>query len=293
MNKRGIVIAGGGTLGIAEVGALNELRRRDFDFEKLTHFAGASIGSLLATALACRGSIDYIDKVMNELDLEDLKDDSFGIIRDLTRLLKKNGFYKGVALKKLIKKILVDITGDADITFSQIYTRYNSYLVIPVLENYEKTIYYDRFTAGDMPVRKAMRRSAGIPFFYQAIIEKEPQLKMYADGGTLDNYPFHCLEKYLATDQIIGLRLMSSREIYELNHEVETSAPADFCEALIKLIGVMRKLAMKIHEKPEYWANTVKIDIHHMKSTDFKLSEEEKKWLFNQGVLAVTNYFNK
>lgn len=301
-DKKGLVLEGGGVLGIGHLGVLSRLEELGIRVEQFKYFAGTSAGSIVASALACGGSIEFIINILHELQFENFKDDDCGILRDSYRLWKWFGWHKGKYLEKWAYNTLGAITGNPAITFQEVYEQYGNYLVIPVMKNYETTIYYNKNTTPDMPIFKAIRRSAGIPLFYQADIDEtidsdddsdkegDNQYDMYVDGGVLDNFPFHTLEEFLETDQILGLKLMSRTQLHELNHGVHTSPPKNILEAAMKLITALRNQALRLHIKEKHWVNTIKTDVGDMQSTDFGLTLKQKEWLLNQGREAANNF---
>ncbi len=58
-NKSAFVFEGGGVLGIAEVGALAKLKEMGL-LNKIQNVVGTSVGSIIAAALGCGATVDYI-----------------------------------------------------------------------------------------------------------------------------------------------------------------------------------------------------------------------------------------
>lgn len=286
-NKMGLVCEGGGVLGVAELGALIRLDELGIKISQFKYFAGTSVGSIITSALACGGTIEYITQVLQQLQFDNFKDDDWGVVRDTYRLWTCYGWHKGEFLEKWAYDILGAITGNPAITFEEVYKRYGNYLVIPVMKNYEETVYYDRFTVPTMPVFKAIRRSAGIPLFYQADMDDHD---MYVDGGVLDNYPFHKLDEIIGADKVLGLKLMSTKQLHEISYGIQSDPPSTLLQAVMKLITALRNQALRVHIKTVYWDHTIKIDVEDMKSTDFDLTLKQKEWLINQGRDAVDKF---
>lgn len=302
-NKTGLVLEGGGILGVSYLGTLSRLEELGIQPSQFKYYAGTSAGSIIASALACGCTVEMLTDIMKNQQFEKFKDDSVGVIRDTYRLLKHFGWHKGKYLEKWAYDTLGTITGNPEITFEEVYTRYGNYLVIPVMKNYEVTIYYDRFSTPNVPIYKAVRRSAGIPLYYQADTdthvdsdddsdkEGDNQYDMYTDGGALDNFPFHKLANMLGTDKVLGLKLLSTTQLHEINHGTKTSPPKNILEMAIKLVSALRNQAMRLHIKEEYWEHSIKINVGDIDSTNFNITPTELDWLYKQGRTAVNETF--
>lgn len=82
---RNLVFEGGGVKGIAYVGAMKVLEKEGI-LKNIKRVGGTSAGSINAVLLAAGFSNQEILKIMNELDFNDFKDDSWGALRNMTRL---------------------------------------------------------------------------------------------------------------------------------------------------------------------------------------------------------------
>ncbi len=288
LKKRGLVFEGGGTTGIAHLGVLQKLHEWNV-LDNFTHFAGSSVGSIVACALGCGASIDFIEKSLKTVDFNKLEDDSCGVVRDMYRLIKNYGFCKGDALEKWFGNILNELTGSCDITFKMAYEKYGKYVCITGTDTRKSgmhTVYMDYISKPNMMIRKAVRISYGIPLFYKAVFEESCDgiEHIFTDGGILDNLPFGVLDKHLDIDQVIGISLNKTKQNAE---KIDKESIKNIFEYIKITIDGLRSQAMKVHVKKMDWARTIKIDTLNYSATDFDITDNDKIILIIQGQKAA------
>lgn len=292
-NIQGIAFEGGGMLGNAHVGAIKELLKYIKSPKQITHFAGASAGSFVAAAMANGASVNFMENMIMDTDFNKFKDDSWGFLLDIIRLDKEYGWYKGRYMEKWYQNILKKLTGSKDITFAKSYKKYGTYLVIPVTKvykDYAETIYCDSEKTPNMPIWKAVTRSARIPIYFKAAFVKGIPC---VDGGTYDNYPIAQLYKKLPKDKVLGLKLMTTTELYDKKHPQHKKPPTGFFEFIDVLISTMHDRALKIHIHKDDWKRTIKINVHNYSSTNFNMTNEEEENLLKWGEEGVKGYIEK
>jgi len=303
-NKIGLVIEGGGTLGVAHVGALVRLQELGA-LKQFKYFAGSSVGSIISGALACGADAYIIKDIMESLDFDKFKDDSWNSIVDMARLLKKYGWYKGDYLQKWYREVINNLTGNPDITLAQIYNLYDNYLVITVFNvDKGKTEYYTPESRPDMPLHVAVRRSSGIPLFFEAVtstpgkngdpINSEPNLLV--DGGWVDNLPTHTLNSLIPREQVLALKLVSVNDVYSMSHAGSNDSsqhPNNSIDFVFILMNSARNMAMKLHVHKDDWKRTIKINVGEYTSTDFDMSSEQKRWLYESGYNSVDIFIHE
>jgi len=299
-NKKALVLSGGGTLGVGEVGSLIKLSELGLDMKNIKSVSGSSVGSIISTAIACNASLEYIKNKMESLDFNKLKNKTF-ILCDAIRLLKNFGLYSMQEVRNLISEVLIDLVGNKDITFKQLFDKTGIHLTITYLSfNYGRTIFADYVYEPDSLVREAVVKSAAIPVFYEAYFEKKDKThkEVIVDGGTILNYPMQIphLQGYKHED-ILGIKFISSDDRKKVDDKGQPGAkdewkegPTNILNYLTNLVQILRDQAMKLHVKENDWKNTVKINVGTLSSTDFDMSEEEKSWLYKQGEIATGKY---
>lgn len=291
---KGLCLEGGGVLGCGHVGALQVLKEKGI-VNNLTHFSGASAGSIIATFLACKIDIDDIEKEIFNIDFSTFKDDSYGVIRDIYRLCEEYGWYKGDALEECGAKILEKYVGNGDITLKEIHDRFGTYLLIPYVDvTLKKCIDVDHFTHPNLKVKKAVRRSSGIPLFFKSDVEVDANdiIHYFVDGGTLDNYPIRKLYKHLPKEQVIGIKLISNQKTDISHLERPKVTPSNLVEFIEILITMLHDQALKVHIDDDDWKRTIKVDIGTLSATHFKITKEEKQYLLGQGKTGAITFLN-
>ena len=289
------VFEGGGIRGIAFGGSILYLEEHDL-LSQIKKIAGSSAGAIVAAALAVGFTGTEIIKVLHETDFESFKDDSFGVIMDIWRFVSEFGVYKGEKFAEWIGKILKEKTGNADITFKEVYDIYGKELVITgtCLNRYDTT-YFHYTTHPDMPLSLAVRISMSIPVFFKAVRMGDDVL---VDGGLLYNYPIWVFDgdklgdPDVNDDQIndsktLGFKLMTDqeKEDYKLFHgEEKIKNLVDYFTCLINSMSIQIERG---HIRTGYWDKTVTINTHNVNWLEFSLPLETKEKLIQQGYDAM------
>lgn len=299
--KTSIVFAGGGTLGVAAVGALEKLEEVGLDLKRIRSVSGSSVGSILATALACGADVKYMKKKLDSIDFRKLMNKKCILVQGVN-LIKDYGLHDMSEVRNFVSSVFTDLNYNPDITFKELYEKTGIWLTVTYLSmNYSRTIFADHIYEPTSSVRETIIKSSAIPIFYEAYFEGRGNDKQVAvDGGVIDLYPFRA-ERYknIPLQEIIGLKFVSSEE-REFTDEGQPGtidenrgAPSNVISYLENLFDIIRKQAMKLHVKNSDWLNTVKINVGTFSSTDFNLTQSQKDWLFEQGEISIEDYIQE
>jgi NTE family protein len=187
---------GGGVLGVAYVGVIRALAETGV-LGDLTHFSGTSAGAIVASALACKATPDFIMTALKEADFNSFLDDSWGFIRDLYRLITKHGWHRGDAFSEWYGDIMKKLTGSKDITFAEAHERFGTTLVLVTWNNSNRCpIYLSYENYPDMPIRKAVRMSMSVPLLFQSCwMEVDGNQVECMDGGVADNMAIQVFDR--------------------------------------------------------------------------------------------------
>ncbi len=298
--KTAFALEGGGVLGIGHAGALFRLAELG-GLKTRTHVVGTSVGSIVAVALSCGGSTEYIRDKMFSLNFKDFKDGG-NIISKIFRFIIKFGWHRGREIDRFMEKSLIELTGDPTMTFEQLHDMYGTHLTIPYLSiRHKKTKYLDHVRSPVMHVMKGPRWSSAIPYFYKPVryYRKKELIDMIVDGGVTDNYPIHVLrEQGCKPVHILGFKLCGEDDFNHYNSikdnsdikETNEDPPRNIKNYSLTLVDIVRQQALRYHVHKEDWKLTCKINIGNFSSTDFDLTEEDKMWLFNEGIKGMDNY---
>lgn len=300
---RGMVFEGGGPSGVAHVGAVQVFKDKGF-LDNVHHFVGSSAGAIMAGALACNATPEQLHNILFNTDFNQFKDHSRCVLSDIRGFIKNYGWYHSDRLHEWYGEVLSELHVNPDITFNDVYEQYGNYLQITVTNvNSGETIYLDHTTDPDMKIRLAVKRSCLMPLIFRTDQEiKSVQIDQsttkkikhyYTDGGLLNNYPIGRLDHLLNSDEVVGFKLMSTKELSEMNNphiKDQSEPPKNVIDYIMMLYTVIRNQALKIHIEEEDWNRTVKIDVGTISGSDFDLSDNDKFFLINQGKAAAEKY---
>ena len=190
--KVALVLSGGGAKGYAHLGVLRVLEKEDI---KIDYIAGTSIGALVGTLYSIGYSIDEIEKVLDNLNIENFLEsgsDLTGLDLDKKETLKKYSFY---------------VNFDNELNYSLpkgLRETEELYLVVKnLLKNYENTKNFNNFpiplrvvatnlntgetksfSEGD--IAKVLTASMAIPTIFEPV---EVNGALYVDGLVSRNLP--------------------------------------------------------------------------------------------------------
>lgn len=198
-NKYALVLAGGGTKGAYQIGALKALKELGIEIEAIT---GASIGAING-AIVAQGDLDRLEDLYNHIKLEDIlelsdknKIDSDGdifssknVYKLMREIVKKKGI-SNLALRKTLDKYLdVDKLYKSKIDFG---------LVTYDMKSKDgKELFKSDINKDEMI--DYLLASAAFPIFKPQEIKN----KKYLDGGIADNMPISLLLKKGYTNIIV------------------------------------------------------------------------------------------
>lgn len=206
MENLGLVLAGGGSRGAYQVGAILALEELGIKANIVT---GTSVGSINATFYAQK-EIDLLNRVWNEITFEQVMDRKFKWKNKSLETLICSPFCGGFSVKplgELIKKYVnEDLIRKSDIKLGMVYTR-------PGRK-------YTPVTINDIPngqiVEHILTSSSAIPFLKKQELNG---VKCY-DGFYTDNLPVELAINMGAT-KIISIEIMKGFRQKVKNKEVK------------------------------------------------------------------------
>jgi NTE family protein len=325
-NFRNLVFEGGGVKGIAYIGALDVLADREI-IAGVERIGGTSAGAINAILLGLGFTPKETKDILWTLDFNDFMDDSWGIVRDATRLVENFGWYKGDYFRAWIGKLIKEKTGNSESTFADIEAlkEKKNFKSLYFMGTNLSTSFSEVFSAEHTPrtcVADAVRISMSIPLFFAA--KRSVRGDVYVDGGLLNNYPVKLFDrkKYLSSENFIepeyyekinkkltaserpisnyvynketlGFRLDTKEEIAVFRDHAEPphKKVEDFFDYTWALIHTVMEAQLNMHLHGDDWARTVYIDTKGVGTTDFDLSNAKKKELVKSGKDGALEYF--
>ncbi len=283
-----LTLEGGGVLGIAYCGALEQLHKRDL-LRGITNFAGTSAGSIFAGALACGATFNFMLIEMSHVNFADFID--YGNkAKAAYNIYYYNGACPGNYFITWYGSVIQKLTGNPNITLKQVHDRYGGRLVIAATDlNRRKIIYLDWKTFPDMPLCLAVRASMSIPGIFIPVKYLD---YYFVDGGVLDNYPISVFHNQTGdVDRInpktLGLMLLTTNETRSFP---QVDGMTTYLESLAYCYMTQTQ---KMYMDEQDWKRTIKIDCGGVSSMNFDIDNKAKMDLVERGRLGVINHFSK
>lgn len=286
-----LVLEGGGSLGVAYAGAFERLHSLGV-LGGMRNFAGTSVGSLFAAALACGASFNFIMKELATLDIMSLLD--YGNrFKALYNLYFYYGFCTGDVLLKWCEDLIEKLTGDKDITLRQVHEKFGGRLIIPgyCLPDGDRegcVEFFDYKSEPDMPLKIALRISTSIPIIFMPV---EWRGKKYIDAGIACNYPikvFHVetIDGDAIDPKTLGIMLTAKSE------KVIGNVTSIYSYVRI-IMSCLLNQGQLMQLEPQDAARTIMIDCGRFTSLNFNISAAEKEELVECGRRAVDEFFKR
>jgi NTE family protein len=286
------VFSGGGVKAIALVGALEEVNRRGYQFDKV---AGTSAGSILAALIAAGYTVEEILEILKETNFHNLLDKSksflpFSPMRWIN-LYWKLGLYKGNALEKWLE-MLLERKGIK--TFSDLKEGKLKVIASDITKGRLIVLPDDLQKYGILPekfsVAKAVRMSCSLPYFFEPMkLYSSRGEKCYiVDGGVLSNFPMWLFnEKNGEKHHTIGIRLSPSPE----------NACGNNIDNAIDLFGALFDTMKDAHDArhiaTSHEKHIIFIPVKDVVTTQFNINEEQVEKLMAHGRNRAKKFFKQ
>lgn len=280
-----LVLSGGSTRGISQLGALKQLIRHNLiDFNRLKCVVGVSVGSLIACLIALKFSIDQIwDSIMKK-DLVRLLNVDFNL------LVTHYGVETGKNIYKIMEGILTKTTKIHRITFKQLYEFTGVHLiVVGSCLTTKGPVYFDHINYPNFVVSVALRISISIPgLFVPVVIDG----KKYIDGGITDNYPMHLFDKDLDSNSNSNSNVNDTIGIV-VSNECETNF--DCLEQYVMAIMNLFLHNFYYNLDSKYTKSTINIKkvLKQVNTFNFSVDDITKKELFKIGEESTLEFIKE
>ena len=316
---------GGGKHGLAYAGVLCVLEEKGI-LQKIEKVAGSSAGAIAGMLVSIGYSVNEIDSVMMNLQLEKFNDGHGGIIGKYKRFTNDFGIYKGEAFEKWLQYLVMKKTGNGRLNFSQLHQLHlnnNSYKDFYCtgtnLSRQQLEIFSNEHTP-TMPLALAVRISSSIPLYFEPValnnnlqkINKSDSLSFinyYVDGGMLCNYPISIFDSCISggnplfcdqlifNTQTIGIKLERPQQIDSLQRNSITipsytiSKLSEYLSAFSNLL--METLSRKYPRLENEKSRTIYVNQGELTALIKKTSRSDKIILYNNGVKAANDFFGE
>lgn len=319
---KNLVLEGGGVRGLAYAGALQVLEEKEI-LKDIENVAGSSAGAIAGLMVALNYNSHEIDSILDKLKIDEFNDGKF-FIGKLRRLKNEYGVFKGNKMEDWLSRLIVEKTGNENITFEELNElhlndkTFKNFFCTGTNISDQKIEILSWKTWPKMKLKTAVHISSSIPFYFVPVAidslgnevpmgDTLVNYKLFVDGGMLSNFPISIFDSCLngnnplVCDQVIfnkatlGLKLERGEQVKNFEKNEMSIAPyeianmKDYSSAVMNLMmeGLNRKSYNLANEK----GRTIYISYGNMSGKVRKVSEEEKKQLYHNGIVAATKFF--
>lgn len=290
-----LVLEGGGVLGTAYIGALEELARqcdpgtgKDY-LSGIINYSAASVGTIFAGALACGASLAYIREIGLGMDFSKFLD--YGNkFKAIYNVLWYNGACNGDYFCDWYGKIINVLTGDSNITLGEIHRKFGGRLVISVLNITRRCVQYlDWKSHPSIPLVIAVRMAIGIAGIFVPV---EYNYELYCDAGEIENYPIGVFHYDTPTGDIINEKTIGLMLFSDEDDRKEYPPITGLYTYIVAHLETIWRVPQKMYMDEQDWARTIKIPTGSTSSINFAITPAEINILIENGRDAVRNYCN-
>jgi Predicted esterase of the alpha-beta hydrolase superfamily len=324
-NYTNLVLEGGGVRGMAYVGAFSVLNEKGI-LPNIQKVAGSSVGSIAGLLLCVGYSVREIDSIMYQLPVQQFNDGSE--VTAIHRVKKFYGIYIGQKFGLWLQQIVKQKTGNAGLTFMQLHElrlmdkKFRDLYCTGTNLSRQQLKVFSYETTPDVPVALAVRISGSIPIYFEPVAlddhdnlisEKDTTSyrNYFVDGGMLYNYPigiFDTCENNTSYNplycgqtkfnkQTLGIKLEREAQVDYIQKNDLSIPPYNikkfntYVEAFTNLL--MEAINRRYPNLENELGRTIYISYGDIGSRPRKLKPEEKKWLYDNGVKAAKDFFDK
>ena len=286
MDIEALGFQGGGVKGLAYIGALRKLEIYGMRLNRIKRFSGTSSGSQIAALIAVGYTVDELETIFYSMPFHKSNNTtSFGILRNIHRLIWSYGFYKGKFITKLIDTLITDKTGHTKTTFNELFEKRGVVLRITgTCLSTRELAYFDYKVSPHMPICKAVQISSCVPLLYAAV---KYEGKYYVDGAILRNLPI----KSFPENKTLFLKFKET-EIDKLNNHHNIGNILKFIYSIIDTTSKFcndLSITEALHTLQDN-IRIIEIDTYIVKVSEFAINYKTKMFLIKQGEHAVTEY---
>lgn len=295
-----LVFEGGGVKGIAFLGSLSVIKDQ---LCNVNAFAGTSVGSIAATLIAIGYELDETKDIMWNTDFRKFFDHEYDVPRDVYSLVEKYGICSGDCFSTWISKLIKNKTGDEYYTFGKLWEERKKDLVMATTNiTYLNPEYLSYRNHPGMALKDAIRMSMSIPMVFNPV---KFQDNYYIDGGVIDNYPIHVFDGKYPGDidainnrvpenkNTLGFRLLSNYDDTSNSESLKKYPIKSLLSYSMAVFEGILKSTSRQYNGDRSWNRSVQIYTHNISALDFSLSEKEKEELYQSGIDAALDYFQK
>ena len=198
-----IVLEGGGYMGLASLGALNELQKEKFyNIDNIKGIYATSVGAFIGAILCLKMDWDVMLKYVIERPWHKVVTFSSHM---LLESLFKRGIFDISFFRESLKNLLQSVDLTINITLLELYeySHIELHIFSTKLNTFE-LVDFNYKTHPTMKIIDAIYKSSTLPFIFQPMWYDG---SFYLDGGLVNNYPVNkCIADNAIPDEILGIQ---------------------------------------------------------------------------------------
>lgn len=239
-----LVLEGGGVKGIGLVGAVAALDEAGYSFPRVAGSSAGAIVACLVAALQSAGEpVERLGEIVRTVDYRRFRDPGglgrLPVVGRALSVLVHDGLYEGRYLERFLTGVLEDLgvrtfadlqLPDDDPAAEGLPPGRRSRLVVTVSDLSRQRLArlpwdLPDYGVADLPVARAVRASAAIPFFFRPVRQPTPGGDAtWVDGGLLSNFPVELFDRADSQDPrwpTFGVRLTTRPPTPPVTRELE------------------------------------------------------------------------
>ncbi|WP_108025516.1 patatin-like phospholipase family protein [Melghirimyces profundicolus] len=282
------VLEGGGIKAFGLVGALSVAEEKGYEWKRL---AGTSAGSLVAALLAAGYRSEELYRLLEDDDFTRFMPTMWyhriSYVGPLIRLWVKKGFYSGKPLERWVGELLAK---KGVYTFGDLKDRELSIIASDISRGTLLVLPRDLAEYGIPPdglsVARAVHMSCSIPYVFDPVRMFHTPTRRYSyvvDGGVLSNFPVWIFDQKIPRWPTFGFRFYSDE-----TQPNPIGGPVSLFRAMFL---TMMDAHDNRHIKEQDRVRTIQVPTLGVGMTDFDLSKERRRELFEAGADAAREFF--
>jgi NTE family protein len=305
------VFSGGGIKGLAFAGALTGAA--EAGYSEWRQVAGTSAGAITAMALAAGYDAASLSETLDAFDFARLADYGspihlLGAVKDL---IFHESIVKGDALSEWIAELLDRSPArgvTAAVTFGELHKLTGRTLVVVgtdlahsrmVVFPRDVALYRDQrgrqYLPDDFPVAKAVRISAGYPYFFApagGLWDRfTNEQGVFVDGGVTAAFPVFVFDAPAPKHPTWGFHLHGGLDAKENEATYRKIGGIEWPKQMLEGILDTAMNALDKFSEQRFQSRVIPIPTGEVSTLNFNLSAEEKKYLFDSGLQAARKFF--
>ena len=312
---KNIVFEGAGIRGIAYCGAISALESKGM-LTSIEKVGGTSAGAITALCVSLGYSSPEVAELLYTTNFSKFNDGRFFFAGGINRINKYFGWYRGDKFVKWLEKIIEKKTGNADISFEELYNKgFKDLYVTATVLNKQKLVVLSRKTYPRMKIKDAVRISISIPLYFEAVfVDKEGNtfqrpknkqgLDIMIDGGFIGNFPIKIFDSIeiinskefiIVNNATLGFRIDNDKQIESDNNKKELAVmPVNNLKEYGRAFYNMIIENLNRHNlSDDDWKRTVSISDGNVRPRIRKLSKTEIALLIENGKIATNKFFKQ